>query len=138
MAIVALDLDVYEYSSAADEEDPKTIFVMSPLLQFEYLKMAGTYNTLMKIVAGANDETDPEKILGFFATDEADSFKRMFEKFLSTHVKGIRNIQNPKTGNLMDLGEGEVDINLIPPMIGTELLANALSRVDVSETERKN
>ena len=136
MAIQALDLEVYEWVSEGDEEEPKTIFVVKPLKQFEYMKIAGVYQKLMKKLQ-VDEDTDIDSMLDFFASEDADKFKVMFEGFLNEKLMEIKNMRNAK-GELFSAKQGDFDTGMIPPMTGFELFSDAISRIDISEAERKN
>jgi len=136
MAIVALDLDAYEWSSIGDEEEPKTVFMLKPLKQFEYMKIAGVYQKLMSKL-NIEDDSDTGALLDFFASEDSDKFKLMFEEFLSNKIMEVRNMRDRK-GELFSAKQGEFDTGIIPPMIGFEMFSDSISRIDISEAERKN
>ena len=136
MAINALNLDLYPQSLDDDKEDPKTVFVMEPLDQFEYMKVASVYRKMVGYL-GVEDEDDFSKLLDFFDSADADKFKVTFHAFLKEKIHEIKNIRN-NDGNLVDLKKGEFNVAIIPPMDGMKLMAQAIARMSVTGKERKN
>lgn len=135
MAIEVLDLDPYE-QTLDDDEEPKTVFLIQPLDQFEYFKMASLYNRIIKFL-NIEEDDDFEKVVDFFNSDEAVKFKKDFYSFMKKSVLEIRNAKK-KDGTLVTFKQGEFDPAIIPPMNAMKLLARAIFRVTVSEEEEGN
>jgi len=136
MAIRMMNTKAYEYISPTDDVEPKTVFVLKPLDQFDFLRLSGAFRKILSMLHIETEE-DGDSILDFFASDESEKFRVMYDRFLAGHVVEIRNIRD-RDGNLTDLKGDKVDIGLIPPMTGFAILADAIQRVALTGQDEKN
>lgn len=139
MAIDAVESDVYEYILVDDREDEcPTVFVLSPLAQFEHLRISSSYAQIFagNELGGEDKKEFIKGLLAFFASDDSDKFQRVFEAFFAKHLKEIKNLR--VKGELKTLKDEDADISLVQMMSGFEILSDAINRVSVTEEERKN
>jgi hypothetical protein len=126
----------YEFTSASDKGEPKTVFVMRPLSQFEYMRMSGLFANLVKRM-NPSREGGMDEFLAFFASDEGERFRLEYEMFLRKKVAEIKNIQSDD-GVAINITEPDKILEAIPPMVAFEILSDAIGRVNVSEEEKGN
>ncbi len=132
----AVDLEEYEYISPLDAGDPKTVFVLRPLLQFEFMKYAGIYSAIFDDITVTEDETGFTKISRFFATEAGEKLVKVIMEFVDKKLVEIRNIC--VKGKATTLKGNEIDRNLIDAMTAFELMSDAINRVTPSKEEEKN
>jgi len=134
MAVKMIDSGDYEFSLPDDTGDPKTVFVVKPLDQFEFLRMSAVFGR----IAGSLDAKGEGKgFFDFLASADSEGFQRAYERFMGEHIIEIRNIRNPQ-GKLVTVKGAEVDPKVIGPMDGFVIFSDAIGRVAVAGQERKN
>ena len=137
MAITAMNLELYQHTLSGDTEDPKTVFIMEPLDQFEYMKIASIYQKMMDHTQVEDGADDFSALLEFFDSEDAEKFKVTFQYFMREKIHEIRNIRQ-SDGELTNLKKGEFNIAIISPMDGMQLMADAIARISVTGEQRKN
>ena len=125
-----ISFEPYVWTSVADNGDPKTEFLVDPLVEFEYFTYASKFSDIM---GGVKQGSDIEKA---YSSIQGEDLRQMLVKFLKDKVKEIRNIR--MNGKVVTMKKGEVNISAIPSDVAIEMLAAALSKVIVTKEEEKN
>ena len=132
MAIDAISMDEYVFVSETDTGEPKTKFYMKPMLDFEYL----TYSGKFAEVTDSMSLEDEGKLMKFFSGEHGEDFKSLLIKFINEKVAKIENIK--VKGEYKTFKNGEFNVGIINLTTCMEILADAVSRVFISEEEEKN
>lgn len=134
MALKIVDLDDVELSFTGDTEEPKTVFVVKPFDEFEYMKMAGIYYQCLEDV---ENQTDDDFMIKLFATEKGEPLKKMLSSFFNDKVKEVRNIKNKK-GDLVTLTREQLNINMFSAISLMDIFSQVMGNALPDEEEIKN
>lgn len=140
MAITIVSSDDLCLSFSGDTEEPKTVFVVKPLTQFEYMKVAGVYQQCLGDMIEDKEEDDKKnlnKIVEIFASEKGEALKNVLVDFFKNNIKEVRNIKN-KDGNLKTLSADKMNIDMFRPMEIFDILSQSIAGVSPDEEEIKN
>ena len=133
MAIKTIDQKPFEVSLISDTEEPKTIFIVTPLKQFEYLRLASFYQRFFGDITA---ESSAEKFIEKMSGSESSELESIVKQFFSAHVTEIRNIK--RDGKLVTLKKDQISVDFLNLQDALEIISQTIAKVSVTEEERKN
>lgn len=126
MALKAMEIEEYVFTSPNDKEEPKTRFTLSPMRKMEQFKVSA-------VVAKMFDDNSG-KGAGEMVT-VTDETERVIYGYLREHLVRVENFG--VSGELVN-GEGKDYVDRINPTTALEIVSDAVKRSAVDAETEKN
>jgi hypothetical protein len=133
MSIKTIDQKPFEITLISDTEEPKTVFVVTPLKQFEYLRIASFYQ---KFFGDMTNENSIEKFVEKISGSDSNELEELVRQFFVAHVIEIRDVKHE--GKLATLKKDKINIDILNLQDALEVISQTVARISVTEEERKN